>query len=415
MCGIFGVIRHGGAPSPDLASRVFVELGRLAVSRGRDAAGFALHTPPAGPATRQVPDPGSHGEHALGRDVTVDGIRIIKDTRPFDEVWVEARHRPPLAAARVALGHTRWATQGRRDAMANASPMIAGYLVGTHNGDIDVDSLPHPRPAATRGDTDTERLLLALHAARRDRRRTVQVLRGVEGRAALAWIDRSRPHRVYLARAALSPLALAWDREGNLYWASNPDWFRRIDTALHGAAGFHQITLVREGTLLTVDLSAAAPQVIDRRHFVPRARPRDRRLGDHVVWRDFHLDDIAADKAQAHHAVAPLRAGTPNTAPAAAAVGRRPARRPAPRGLAAALAAEEPDLWAAPADPHPDVDDEVSEALLVWAEEGCNPRVVASLQDPLTPARARETARAYGLSGPEAAHRFRTAVLSWDT
>lgn len=39
-----------------------------------------------------------------------------------------------MTAARVVVGHTRWATQGAKEVVANAHPFVAGDIIGAHNG-----------------------------------------------------------------------------------------------------------------------------------------------------------------------------------------------------------------------------------------------------------------------------------------
>src|SRR5207247_7466835 len=119
----------------------------------------------------------------------------------------------------VALGHTRAATQGAPGRRCNASPLAVGRLVGVHNGDVDTAALrlllgaSLPEPA---GGTDSEVLYLALDRFRDDPAGVAALLSGIVGRAALAWVDRGRPGRAWLARPALSPLAPARAAEGNL-------------------------------------------------------------------------------------------------------------------------------------------------------------------------------------------------------
>lgn len=330
MCGIFGIIRNTEARHPERASAAFVELGKHAVERGRDSSGFALTTP--NNTEHSVTGPTRH--HVDSFETKIDNVHIIKDTLPFHDLWNDGQHLPLLAEHRVAIGHTRWATQGKRDALTNASPLVVGSIVGTHNGDIDTTSVPgkYILPAA-HGSTDTEVLYQALHRDRRDRRKITDTLGNVEGRAALAWVDRHKTDRVYLARAALSPLSLAWDAEGNLYWASNPRWFRDIDRKFDGALGFHDILIVQEGTLLTVSLADASPDIADVRRFTPKCRPSDARLSDAVVWRGFDESDREADKAQQRHEVAPRRSTYPFAAYGTSAAKSAKAARKSGGGL----------------------------------------------------------------------------------
>lgn len=300
MCGIFGMVRSTTATHPERASAAFVELGRLSVERGRDSAGFALANPDWDGSA--VP---AHRADAERTAVRHNGVTIIKDTVDFHALWSDEDHLPLLGEHRIAIGHTRFATQGNRASNLNVSPLTVGTLVGTHNGDVDTITVrgKFNLPKA-HGGTDTEVLYLALARDRRDRRRVTETLTKVEGRAALAWMDREKADRVYLARAALSPLSTAYDAQGNFYWASNPRWFRDIDAMFDHAIGFHSITMVAEGSLLTIDASADEPVVADVRRFKPICRASDARLSDGVVWRGFEKDDITVDKAQVNHLVA---------------------------------------------------------------------------------------------------------------
>ncbi len=300
MCGIFGMVRSAQDPDPARASRVFVALGHLAQQRGRDAAGFALvsraHLPSARPA---VP------AEAIGhRDVQVGHCRVVKGTRRWARLW-RSSYLHELDGATVALGHTRHASQGTPGTLVNAAPMVVGDgLVGTHNGDINADDLRCLLPLAvhgSQGETDSEVLLLALDRVRTDPPAVCEVLSTVQGLAALAWVDRHAPDLVHLARAALCPLAVARDASGNLYWASSPSWFRRLDERAGGRLGF-EVELVGQGTLLTV-AAGATPQVVARRSFEPVSRPGDD-LRYPTIWDGLDPADVAAFRAEASHRTA---------------------------------------------------------------------------------------------------------------
>ena len=188
MCGLFGFVRGARDETPERASAVFVALGRLAEQRGRDAAGFALVTD-------------------TGR------CHVVKATGSFTSLW-QRRYLPALHRAPVALAHTRHASQGAPDRLVNAAPLVVGAgLVGTCNGDIDAADLQRRLPGLPepQGDTDSEPLLPALDRVRGDLGAVCEVLSAMHGPAALAWVDPARPRLVFLARAALCPLALAWD------------------------------------------------------------------------------------------------------------------------------------------------------------------------------------------------------------
>jgi glucosamine--fructose-6-phosphate aminotransferase (isomerizing) len=265
VCGLFGMLRSPTAEHPDRASKAFVMLGFLAEERGQHAAGMGLVTKNIGRATT--------GEVTHLRDVTVAGCRIVKDLGRFSHVW-KPELLPEVNDASIALGHTRSATQGAAHHLVNASPLLVARLVGTHNGDIEPVPLRarYSLPAPV-GGTDTEVMYQAIATAGRDTRKLLDVLRCVIGRAAIAWIDQAALGRLHLARTAVSPLALAVDGEHNLYWASNPGWFRTV--ARRTSIRFTSIVLVREGTYLAVT-NSGRPRIRVRRRFSPTARISDR-------------------------------------------------------------------------------------------------------------------------------------------
>ena len=424
MCGIFGMIRCNTARHPEQASHIFAELGHLSVERGKDAAGFALTTCDNDWVTQPT------AEHSNTKHTIIDGVTIVKDTTTFTDLWDNATHLPMLNEARVALGHTRWATQGKADSLVNASPLLVGNLVGTHNGDVDTSSIPnHQYLGVANGATDTERLFQSLNQGprRTDRRKSVETLTAVAGRAALAWIDRGRQDRVYLARTTLSPLAIAFDADNNLYWASNPDWFRQIEAKMGNTIGFHSILMVREGSLLTISTNGDTPYIEDTRNFTGTCRASDARLGDGIIWRGFHPDDIAIDKAQINRKVRPAPPasskpgkyawGQPWAAPtkltSTAGIKITPGTA---RSLHDALAAEEPDVDVLDlnyGDDRADMDDEIDAAVMDWVEHGYDPAVVSRLKEAVTVVGSQQMMLDFGLTSLTALGYFREEVLSW--
>jgi glucosamine 6-phosphate synthetase-like amidotransferase/phosphosugar isomerase protein len=293
MCGLFGVVRSPFAADPGRASDVFVMLGALAEERGTDSAGLALIGAPPG----------------LGGG----GCRVVKGRGRFSGVW-RPEFLSGLDRAAVAIGHTRWATQGSPAEAANASPMVvpgrSATVVGTHNGDIDVAGLRKrfaPPPAS--GVTDSEPIFQLL-AGRRAPAEITGVLQALVGRVALAWVERDRPTEVHLARGALSPLAMAVDTDQNVYWGSNPRWFREVER--HTRVRFATVVLLREGTYLKVGMERRAgrrdlPEVLATADFVPTARDTDM---DPRVWTGFTPADTAADQAGLLHHVVERAGGT---------------------------------------------------------------------------------------------------------
>ncbi|ACY96421.1 glutamine amidotransferase class-II [Thermomonospora curvata DSM 43183] len=293
MCGLFGLLRSPAAAHPEKASDAFVVLGMLAEERGDDSAGVALFT--GRPVTRDAPVPLEAG------DISVDGCRIVKGRGRFSRVWRPDLLLPLLDCAPVAIGHTRRATQGGRERLADAGPLAVpgpgAGIVGAHNGDVEAAALRErfalPRG---RGGSDSEAILQAL-VGRREVAAVVEVLQALVGRAALAWVDRARPDRVHLARAALSPLVVAIDTEQNMYWASNPRWFREVRRCT--SVEFASAVMLREGTYLEISCTPV-PHISARAEFVPTARPCDLEEG---VWEGFTAADRDRDRAELRHAV----------------------------------------------------------------------------------------------------------------
>lgn len=294
MCGLFGMVRtaHASEEARHRGTETLIQLGICSEERGRDAAGIAL----IGNRGSKTKTTSPTAEHAGSPAALIDNAFILKQADRFSTLPIND-YLPYLHMAPVILGHTRWATQGAADSVSNASPLLAGNLIGTHNGDLSPASVPKRKEHAQNalGETDSELAYLALDRARTDRRAMVKVLRSVQGRAALAFVDRARPDRLYLARTALSPLSFAYTGDGDFVYASNPNWFRIIEESTHGRITFHDITLIPEGHLLTVNTRTG--MVEDTRRFTPTCRESDLLLINTAVYRAFTPEDKAADKA----------------------------------------------------------------------------------------------------------------------
>ena len=294
MCGLFGVTLPRSYPTHLLdRGAALALLGELAEDRGQDAAGIAA------------------------RHAPIDGLQrwtLDKTTGPYRRLSRRPGFSRRLASAQTALGHTRWATQGSLD-VANASPTRVGSLLYTHNGDVDVDTIPYaptaPVAAADRTGTDSAVLFAALataHCGRVNTRRIVTILSRLHGRAALAWTDtnytdsKGASGRVWLARAGLSPLAVGGDVDGGLWWASNPAWLRHLSQVFDLPFAFLQI--VPEGTLLSATPQASTVRLSEHGQFKPTVRAQDQRLAPTAVWRGFGPADRRHDQARLFHQVA---------------------------------------------------------------------------------------------------------------
>lgn len=288
MCGIFGMTLPRNYPA-DLIERgeALTFLGELAEERGLDSAGIAAR-------------------YLTAERSPEEQWKVTKAACSFRQLAHRNHLSFRLADAQTAIGHTRWATQGSRTT-ANASPARAGSLLCTHNGDVDIDTIPY-RPVRSGPEaTDSSVLFAALATAHQQGnrvsvRRLVKILSSVRGRAALAWADISRPGgRVWLARAGLSPLAIGMDVDGGLWWASNPTWLRRLSADF--GLPFQWTELIAEGTLLSATPIANTVTLNRRADFKPTIRGFDERLTTTAVWRGFTASDQHTDAALLHHRV----------------------------------------------------------------------------------------------------------------
>lgn len=140
--------------------------------------------------------------------------------------------------------------------------MIIGAVLGTHNGDVTV---PYTNGDHQAAETDSAWLFSQLSP-------TTTV-------AAAAAV---------LARAALSPLAVAQDSDGALWWASNPAWLRKVGYRHH--LGMSDPQMVPEGSAMEFRAAGDHVDMVAFRRFTATSRVRDQRL-DHAIWRGFSTRD----------------------------------------------------------------------------------------------------------------------------
>jgi glucosamine--fructose-6-phosphate aminotransferase (isomerizing) len=277
MCGIFGTLRprrYTPTTRHDAAAALLT-LGALAEERGTDSAGIAtLHNRPL---TTRTNSDAELVDRAAGR------TRIVITLSPFSvRIPSACRIAGSLRSANLVLGHTRWATQGLVD-LSNCSPMIVDAVLGTHNGDVTV---PYT-DGAQATETDSAWLFSQLSPTTTVAT-AAAVLTRVRGRAALAWINAVRPGSLFLARAALSPLAVAQDSAGALWWASNPAWLRKVGYRHH--LGMSDPQMVPEGSAMEFRAADDHVDMVAFRRFTATSRVRDQHL-DHAIWRGFSTRD----------------------------------------------------------------------------------------------------------------------------
>jgi glucosamine--fructose-6-phosphate aminotransferase (isomerizing) len=300
MCGLFGLVRAGGARRAP-ASALLLHLGHSADERGGDAAGLALSTD-----TLAVGEPASGVE----TDLAVGRWRVVKGLGTFERLW-RTDLADPLDRADVVIGHTRRATQGAVDRLDNSSPLVVDGVVGSHNGDLDAAALRAKLRlrTATVGQTDSAVLLQALSRSGNDPDAIRAALAAVTGRAAGAWAALADPGLVWLARAGLSPLAVARDMAGNLFWATNPRWIVRAAAAT-GAVLPRPPVPLPEGTLVAVTRSAAGVRLAGVWLFPPTVRRAD--LASPGVWLGFTPADVERERQLLRHRIADPAPATPD-------------------------------------------------------------------------------------------------------
>jgi asparagine synthetase B (glutamine-hydrolysing) len=131
MCGIFGVISASG--DRDLVRTLATSLLRFSETRGREAAGLAVHD----------------GER----------IEVLKQGGSVSELLANARAQELLSRNALAIcGHSRLATNGTQSNVDNNQPVITHGAVALHNGIVVNDrALEQRYPAISRqGELDSE-------------------------------------------------------------------------------------------------------------------------------------------------------------------------------------------------------------------------------------------------------------------
>lgn len=228
MCGIAG---FSLSPEENVNSKRLLRALLLGIEeRGRDATGFAFID--------------STGDFQVHKD-DIDASLFVR------------RHLCLPRRAKVAIAHTRFATQGTPLWNANNHPIKTGSVVGVHNGHISNDwSLFKDIEEIVGGDiriadVDSEAAFAALGWLTNDRTEVLEMLRGS---AALAWMDASDhpnpKNALHLARVSSSPLIVAETQGGSVIFASTK-------SAIAGAAAacgleLEKVREIEEGKYLTV-------------------------------------------------------------------------------------------------------------------------------------------------------------------
>jgi glucosamine--fructose-6-phosphate aminotransferase (isomerizing) len=206
------------------------------------------------------------GIEERGRDAT--GAAFVEDRQTYlAKAAVPASqfvHTLPMRPdTRLAILHTRLATQGSPTRNENNHPVDVGGIVGVHNGVVYNDNALFARlaPGVRSAEVDSEAIFASL--LHRDEP-VASTLADLDGSAAIAWLQTTEDtDLLHVARVSASPLLYAFTEAGSFLFASTT-------SALQRAARTADLTLVAgpyalaEGTYLTVrDGEVCSKQTFD--------------------------------------------------------------------------------------------------------------------------------------------------------
>lgn len=147
---------------------------------------------------------------------SVHHFTVVGRAREF-----RSAHPNAAARARMAVLHTRFATQGSVNNALNNHPVRSGHFLGVHNGHIlNDDELFRTLPIPRAGEVDSEAAVALIRYASMKGEDAWTALERLEGGAALAWMDDRDPETLHLARASRSPLFVGQTASGTVMFAS---------------------------------------------------------------------------------------------------------------------------------------------------------------------------------------------------
>lgn len=202
MCGIAGFCLNKDERFN--ARKVSEILLNEIVIRGEDATGCAWVQPTDSPGGRPT-------------------IAVSKAPVPAD-LFSPYLEKMPTKTQRVIL-HTRWATQGSPSNNLNNHPIVSGKIVGVHNGHLSNDKAVFKNlRSERRAQVDSEAAFALIDQTKYA---PADVLRSLEGRASLAWLDARDKRDLHLARCDGSPLAIGSTVKGSFFFASTRELLER--------------------------------------------------------------------------------------------------------------------------------------------------------------------------------------------
>jgi asparagine synthetase B (glutamine-hydrolysing) len=244
MCGIFGVICSSDQQvDRDLARSLAISLLRHSETRGREAAGIAVHD---GEQIQVFKQGGSVSEF----------LRNPKLHQLLDVALSRFSHGKTIAIT----GHSRLATNGTQADLANNQPVITGGAVALHNGIVVNDRKLAERYAmAPQSELDSEILAALLRKKLDDSGDIVAAARAtfaeIEGAASIAMMF-DNFDVMLLATNTGSLFQLSTDAGNVIAFASERFILQRVldDKELSGKLGGVRLEQIRAGHALAVSL-----------------------------------------------------------------------------------------------------------------------------------------------------------------
>lgn len=256
MCGIFGVMAAGQSNvSTELVEDSIKRLFRLSESRGKESAGLALLSGDSISVLKQ-PIPASRF------------IRTPTYRRVLGGAFRDGNSNGRLRHSVAIMGHSRLVTNGAQEDNRNNQPVVAGDIVGIHNGIIVNDQeLWQQFPDMRRHfEVDTEVLLSLIRhfCARGDSllQAAGRAFAKIDGCAAVSLFFSDFDHvllatnngSLYLCRSRTAPFCL---------YASEEFILKQMlrSSALRAALGDYELTPLRsgEGRLLDLNTGTITP------------------------------------------------------------------------------------------------------------------------------------------------------------
>jgi glucosamine 6-phosphate synthetase-like amidotransferase/phosphosugar isomerase protein len=172
----------------------------------------------AGSLLHQIVERGTDATGMAWFDKKENKVKYSRWNKPAP-LFVATRLQNMGSNTKNCILHTRYATQGSPKNMDNNHPIVCKNIVGVHNGHISNDKeIFKEHKMFRKGQVDSEAIFALLN--KYDEVPATDSLLELDGRAAVAWIDRRKPRTLTVARVTSSPLAVAQTVAGSFIFAS---------------------------------------------------------------------------------------------------------------------------------------------------------------------------------------------------